>query len=579
MGVFANNAITDAGRILEGELKMGAVFTPTRIVMGSGFLPSGTTARTIKDVISPVISLQINKKNMSSNSTVIIGGVYSNAEIQSDFYFRELALYAKAVKSDGSATDEILYSYGNAGNAADLMPAYTSETAVEKQIDLVTYVGIDVKVDLTIESGIYVTQKQLEDALNGDEDIQQILNEHIGNKQNPHGVTAAQIGAYNKAETNNLINTHINNKQNPHGVTAAQVGAYTKSECITGTTAMSLGLPSNATPNDAFLKLTRTSSAENLIYIEFTGSTTWIAPNDIVDNKITVLCCGGGGGGGTGSSEAGGGGGGGGYIVKQDFTISPGTSYNIIIGAGGAAAQAGGATSFHNIAAQGGQPGGSVTNSGNDGGNGGNGGAGGGGGASDNYSSYKAKGGDGSTYGGGGGAGGGGGNTSNPYPGIGGNGGTYGGNGGGGNNNGVNGKILEDNILLLYPYPLRTQGLRGNGTWYSGSGGTGGNGGSGYHHGGGGGGGYGGDGGNVYSDSGLSGGGGGGYGSQGGNVADYGGGGGGGYFGNGGGSIVVRNYYEVILPTRGGGGKGGHGGSGQSGASGIVAIWYKKVVK
>ena len=41
MGVFANNAITDAGRILEGELKMGSVFTPTRIVMGSGFLPSG----------------------------------------------------------------------------------------------------------------------------------------------------------------------------------------------------------------------------------------------------------------------------------------------------------------------------------------------------------------------------------------------------------------------------------------------------------------------------------------------------------------------------------------------------------
>ncbi len=263
MGVFANNAITDAGRILEGELKMGAVFTPTRIVMGSGFLPSGTTARTIKDVISPVISLQINKKNMSSNGTVIIGGVYSNAEIQSDFYFRELALYAKAVKSDGSATDEILYSYGNAGNAADLMPAYTSETAVEKQIDLVTYVGIDVKVDLTIESGIYVTQKQLEDALNGDEDIQQILNEHIGNKQNPHGVTAAQIGAYNKAETNNLINTHINNKQNPHGVTAAQVGAYDKNQSLTSTTAGLFGLSASAVPNDVLAKILIDSANNN----------------------------------------------------------------------------------------------------------------------------------------------------------------------------------------------------------------------------------------------------------------------------------------------------------------------------
>ena len=252
MGVFANNAITDVGRILEGELKMGAVFTPTRIVMGSGFLPSGTTARTIKDVISPVISLQINKKKMSNNGTVVIGGVYSNAAIQSDFYFRELALYAKAVKSDGSATDEILYSYGNAGNAADLMPAYTSGTAVERQIDLATYVGIDIKVDLTIESGVYVTQKQLEDALNGDEneDIQQKLNKHIEDKQNPHSVTAIMIGAIptsEKGQPNGVaeldedgklkteqvstnVTNHIVNKQNPHGVTAAQVGAYTKEE-------------------------------------------------------------------------------------------------------------------------------------------------------------------------------------------------------------------------------------------------------------------------------------------------------------------------------------------------------------
>ena len=162
---------------------------------------------------------------MSNNGIVVIGGVYSNAEIQSDFYFRELALYAKAVKSDGSATDEILYSYGNAGNAADLMPAYTSGTAVERQIDLATYVGIDIKVDLTIESGVYVTQKQLEDALNGDENVQQILN------------------------------AHINNKQNPHNTTAAQVGAYTKAQSLTSATAQLFGLAASAVPDDVLKKV------------------------------------------------------------------------------------------------------------------------------------------------------------------------------------------------------------------------------------------------------------------------------------------------------------------------------------
>ena len=36
--------------------------------------------------------------------------------------------------------------------------------------------------------------------------VQGNLNAHINNKQNPHGVTAAQVGAYTKTETNNLIN-------------------------------------------------------------------------------------------------------------------------------------------------------------------------------------------------------------------------------------------------------------------------------------------------------------------------------------------------------------------------------------
>lgn len=165
MGNFSNNAITDSGRILLAEVQVGAVFTPTRIVMGSGYLPSGTTTRTIKQVVSPVKSLDINKKKKSNDGTVTIGGVYSNFDITEPFYFRELALYAKGVYEDGRETDEVLYSYGNAGATADLMPAYSAETAVERQIDLVTYIGNDTQINLEIASGVYVTQEQLEEAL------------------------------------------------------------------------------------------------------------------------------------------------------------------------------------------------------------------------------------------------------------------------------------------------------------------------------------------------------------------------------------------------------------------------------
>ena len=51
---------------------------------------------------------------------------------------------------------------------------------------------------------------------------------HIANKNNPHGVTATQVGADpsgSASAVQNNLNTHTSNKSNPHNVTASQVGA------------------------------------------------------------------------------------------------------------------------------------------------------------------------------------------------------------------------------------------------------------------------------------------------------------------------------------------------------------------
>lgn len=162
MGNFTNNAITDVGRMLLADVQAGAVFVPTRIVIGSGSMTGGATAQGMTDVITPVKSLAINKKKRTPDGKCVFGGVYTNEEVTEPFYFRELALYAKAVylNEDGSVKSEgaeTLYSYGNAGSTADYMPAYSTSTVVEKQMDLVVWVGNDAQVDLTIESGIYIT--------------------------------------------------------------------------------------------------------------------------------------------------------------------------------------------------------------------------------------------------------------------------------------------------------------------------------------------------------------------------------------------------------------------------------------
>lgn len=51
---------------------------------------------------------------------------------------------------------------------------------------------------------------------------------HVGDKANPHAVTAGQVGAYTKAEAAAAISAHAGRTDNPHKVTAAQVGALTE---------------------------------------------------------------------------------------------------------------------------------------------------------------------------------------------------------------------------------------------------------------------------------------------------------------------------------------------------------------
>lgn len=170
MGNFSNFAITDSGRILFSDVQAGAVLIPTKIVIGSGSLPTGGTTAARTTVVAPVKELSINKRERTPDGKAVFGGMYSNADITTAFYFRELALFCRAEyrDDDGAVTrtlDEVLYAYGNAGSSADLMPAYDTNAVVEKQLDVLIWVGNDAAVDLTVDSGVYVTQAQLAEAI------------------------------------------------------------------------------------------------------------------------------------------------------------------------------------------------------------------------------------------------------------------------------------------------------------------------------------------------------------------------------------------------------------------------------
>jgi hypothetical protein len=98
------------------------------------------------------------------------------------------------------------------------------------------------------------------------------------------------------------------------------------------------------------------SAIPNLQVFDSPGTSNFTIPAGVT--QIAVEVWGGGGGGGNagagaGSSAAAGGGGAGGY-GKGVFTVMPGSNYTVIVGAGGANAVAGGATSFGALISAGG---------------------------------------------------------------------------------------------------------------------------------------------------------------------------------------------------------------------------------
>ncbi|BDH82524.1 hypothetical protein [Lactococcus lactis] len=88
-----------------------------------------------------------------------------------------------------------------------------------------------------IENGAVVTDNRMNHMETGIGDNDANLASHLADKNNPHKVTAAQVGLDKvdnvKQASKVEFDSHVNNKSNPHAVTASQVGAYSKSETDT----------------------------------------------------------------------------------------------------------------------------------------------------------------------------------------------------------------------------------------------------------------------------------------------------------------------------------------------------------
>lgn len=390
MSAFYDNNITDAGRLLLAEIQSGAKFVPTKIVIGSGYMPQGKTTRTMTDVAEVVKELSLNKIQKTSDGSVIFGASFSNEDILEPFYYRELGLYVKGVyyNAEGepsNETEEVLYSYGNAGDNAELIPAYSEGSITERQLDLIVYIGNDTEVVVNIESGMYVTMPVFTEQIeNINKEIITIkadfgdIDDKIGNTTDCEATvsTGTVFGKLNGIlsyltvtlvnKLSEIIGYITENKiyiGNPEDVSTSPtifgrlaeiketltskfgevVSKITRVDEKIGTTTDTGATLSTGSMMGKLNKIIDEAITLEDIYgkgAEYTspGTYTLEIPPSVKQMKVTA--CGGGGGGQyaypmNGDIGAGGGGGGGAAINQKLYSITEGTILNITIGKGG----------------------------------------------------------------------------------------------------------------------------------------------------------------------------------------------------------------------------------------------------
>ncbi len=158
---FGTMYLTSAGASLAAKTLESKNIEITKFSVGSGTL-SDSSVETIKDLtnlINFIQSFEITKIEKSTDTQVTVKGLFQNSEIVTDFYLKELGLYAK----DTETEEEILFAYMNYGDEAEHI---NTPDTLKQEIYFETLISIgnaDNVIITTEKTSIYVTEKDLEE--------------------------------------------------------------------------------------------------------------------------------------------------------------------------------------------------------------------------------------------------------------------------------------------------------------------------------------------------------------------------------------------------------------------------------
>lgn len=230
---FRAPRFTDEGKALQAKAQAGTALKFTKMQLGDGELGSQAIAA-MTGLVNPLITVGISGVKAGSNYATVKSN-FSNSGLTTGFYWREIGVFAADPEKPNDRNSDILYCYANAGSLAEYIPAAGS-AIVEKIISIPCIIGDAENVSAEVESEIYATKAELK--------------EHIDNKNNPHGVTAKQLGALTDES---LTKEKILNKIDVLDIAHGGTGANTKKEAFDNLAFLGLN-PISSTDEDTTQK-------------------------------------------------------------------------------------------------------------------------------------------------------------------------------------------------------------------------------------------------------------------------------------------------------------------------------------
>ena len=173
---FPKLSLTNNGRALIVKALAGETLTFTKLAIGGGDDPGDPDKLT--SLVNSLVDMQITSIERG-DGVVKLEGSFDNSKLNAGIYARELGVYAND-PDDG----EILYAYANAGEFPAYIPADSSNSYERITLRVLVAVGDAENIEAVIgDFAGYITAETFE--------------AHTGNKNNPHEVTAQQVGLGN----------------------------------------------------------------------------------------------------------------------------------------------------------------------------------------------------------------------------------------------------------------------------------------------------------------------------------------------------------------------------------------------